>query len=211
MGFSANTLSRSNSLAVSVSSLAVGWIDQHPLFEIEHAAAHAHARPGAPPERPVDAAQHALDPRQQLARLEWLSDVVVGAGFQPDHSVDGVGGCRHHDDADAPALLAQPARERKAVLAGQADIEQHQRRQLALEQPAQRDAAVGAADAEILFAEVIDQQLTLRRLVLDHDDMRTVIHILSNTKFGTLPGSALQSVDGWSHEGARPSMRIDAL
>ena len=109
------------------------------------------------------------------------------------------------------AALAQPARQREAVLAGQTDIEQHQSRQLALQQLAQRRAAVGTADAEILLAKVVDQQLPLRRLVLDHDDMRTMIHILSNTKFGTLPGSALQSVDGWSHEGARPSMRIDAL
>jgi hypothetical protein len=41
--------------------------------------------------------------------------------------------------------------------------------------------------------------------------MRTVIHILSNTKLGTLPGSILQSVDERPYDGARSSMPIDAL
>ena len=75
-----------------------------------------------------------------------------------------------------PLLLAQPARQREAILAGQSDIEQHELRQLALDQLAQRGAVLGAADAEILPGEIIDQQLALRRLVLDHDDMRTVVH-----------------------------------
>ena len=122
------------------------------------------------------APQHALHARQQLARLERLGDVVVGAGFQADHPVDGIGRGRHHDDADAAGALAQPARQDEAVLARQADIEQHQRRQLALQELAQRGAAVGAADAEILLAEVVDQQLTLRRLVLDHHNMRPMVH-----------------------------------
>ena len=85
-----------------------------------------------------------------------------------------------------PLLLAQPARQREAVLAGQADVEQHQRRQLALDQPAQRDAAVGAADAEVLLVEIVDEQLALRRLVLDHDDVRTVIHAPENSRIPTI-------------------------
>ena len=75
-----------------------------------------------------------------------------------------------------PGALAQPAREDEAVLARQPDVEQHQRRQLALQQLAQRGAAVGAADAKVLPAEIVDQQLPLRRLILDHNDMRTMIH-----------------------------------
>ena len=122
------------------------------------------------------APQHALDAGQQFARLERLGDVVVGAGFQADHAVDRIGRRRHHDDADAAAALAQPARQREAVLAGQPDIQQHQCRKLALNQLAQRRAAVGAAHAEALPAEVVDEELALRRLVLDHHDMRPVVH-----------------------------------
>ena len=155
--------------------VARGRIDQHALFQVEHAPAHAHARTGARG-RAGGAAQHALHAGEQLARLERLGDVVVGAGLEPDHPVHGVGRGRHHDDADAARALAQPAREDEAVLARQADVEQHQRRQLALQQLAQGGAAVGAADAEVLLAKVVDQQLPLRRLILDHDNMRTMVH-----------------------------------
>ena len=91
LGFSANTFSRSNSLAASVSSLPSARSISTRLLEIEHAAAHAHARARARRRRRVGAAQHALHARQQLARLEGLGDVVVGAGLQPDHAVDRVG------------------------------------------------------------------------------------------------------------------------
>jgi hypothetical protein len=121
-------------------------------------------------------AQHALDPRQQLARLERLGDVVVGAGLQPDDAVDRIGGRGHHDDAGAAAFLAQPPRQGEAVLARQVDVEQHQRRRLALDETVQCGAAIDRADPEILFGEVIGEQLPLRRLVLDHDDMGPRIH-----------------------------------
>ena len=80
------------------------------------------------------APQHALHARKQLARLEGLGDVVVGAGLEPDDAIDRVGRRRHHDDADAARTLAQPARQHEAVLARQPDIEQHQCGKLALQQ-----------------------------------------------------------------------------
>jgi hypothetical protein len=86
------------------------------------------------------APQHAPDPRQELSRLERLGNVVVGAGFQPDHAIDGVGGCGDHDDADATAFLAQPARECEPVLARQAYIEHDESRQFALDEPPQAGA-----------------------------------------------------------------------
>ena len=74
------------------------------------------------------AAQHALHPRQELSWLERLGDVVVGAAFEPDHTIDGIGGGGDHDNTDAAALLAQPACQREPVLTRQADIEHDQRR-----------------------------------------------------------------------------------
>ena len=123
-------------------------------------------------------AQHALDPCQQLARLERLGDVIVGAGLQPDDPVHGVARRSHHDDADAAAPLAQPARQREPVFARQVDVKQHQRRSLALDEPMQRGAAIDGADPEILPGEIIGEQLPLRRLVFDHDDMRPRVHFL---------------------------------
>lgn len=130
---------------------AVVRIDQHALVQIEHPPLHTHARSGCH-RRPCRAPQHALDPRQQLARLIVLGDVVIGPGFEADHVVDGVGCGRHHDDADASALLAQPPRESEAIFAGQPDIEQHQGRQLSPHQAAQRVAAVDATHAEVCLS-----------------------------------------------------------
>ena len=152
--------------------LAAVGIDQHALVEVEHQAPHADARRDRDHRRAGRPPQHALHPRQELAQLDRLRNVVVGAGLQADHAVDRVGRGRHHDDADAPALLAQPARHRKAVLAGQADVEHDQRGQLAFAQPAQGGAAVDAGDAKILAGEIFDEELALRRLVLDHHDVR---------------------------------------
>src|SRR5271169_613416 len=118
--------------------IAVARVDQYPPFEIEHTPADANTRetwpwgrrPGGPP-------QHALDPRQELARLERLGDVVVGAAFEPDDTIDGIAGGGDHDDPDAAAPLAQPARQREPVLPRQPDIEHDQGRQFALDEPAQ--------------------------------------------------------------------------
>ena len=133
------------------------------------------------------APQHALDPRQQLARLERLGDVVVGAGLQPDDAVHRVGGRGHHDDADAAALLAQPARQGEPVLARQVDVEQYECRRLLLDEAAQCSAAIGGADPKILPGEIVGEQLPLRRLVIDHDNMGPRVHCLPDRQTGDEP------------------------
>ena len=123
------------------------------------------------------AAQHALDPRQQFAGFERLGDIIVRPGFQPDDAVHRVGRGSDHDDADPAAALAQPARQREPVLAGKPDIEHDQARQLAVDQPAQRGAVLYAVDPELVAGQVVDQHVALRRLVLDHYDMRSIVHL----------------------------------
>ena len=55
----------------------------------------------------------------------------------------------------------------KTVFTVHDDIEQHQRRRLALHEPVQRRAAVDSADPEILTGEIIGEELPLCRLVSD--------------------------------------------
>src|SRR5262245_36002858 len=57
---------------------AVGRIDEHALLEVENAPAQAHARPNRR-RTARRAPQHALDSGQELARIERLADIVVGA------------------------------------------------------------------------------------------------------------------------------------
>jgi hypothetical protein len=122
------------------------------------------------------APQYALHPRQQFARLERLGDVIVSAGLEPDHAVHRVGGRGHHDDADAAALLAQPARQGEPVLARQVDVEQYQCRRPLLDEAAQCRTAVDGADPKILPGEIVGEQLPLRRFVIDHDNMGPRVH-----------------------------------
>ena len=72
----------------------------------------------------MHATHHALDPCQQFARVERLGHVVVGTDLQPDDAVHDLARTGDHDDADV-VVLAQVARQREAVFARQAQVEQH--------------------------------------------------------------------------------------
>ena len=69
--------------------------------------------------------QHGADARQQLAELERLDHIVVGADLQAHDPVDRVAHGRHHDHRHAE-MLAHTAQDGDAVLAGHAQVEQDQ-------------------------------------------------------------------------------------
>ena len=120
-------------------------------------------------------AQHALHAREQFARVEGLRDVVVGADLEPDDAVDDVARRRDHDDADVVAL-AQVARERQPVFAGQADVEQDEVGQRALDLRAHRVAAVGRAHVVAVPAQVLGEQRAHARVVVDHQQGSAALH-----------------------------------
>ena len=100
------------------------------------------------------------------------------------------------------ALLAQPAGQREPVLARQTDIEQHQRRRLALDEPAEGSTAIGGADPKILPGEIIGEQLPLRRLVIDHDDMGPRVHCLPAGK----PATTVALINSAAGRGRCPAL-----
>src|SRR3546814_2228057 len=65
----------------------------------------------APPE-------YRTNPRQQLARIEWLGQVIVGPHFQPDDAIHVLAARRQHDDRQR-LIRTQPPRQRQAVIARQ--------------------------------------------------------------------------------------------
>ncbi len=95
--------------------LALVQVDGEP---VEHPAlrARGHRR------RHALAAQDRLHARHQLARLERLGHVVVGAKLESDHAVHHVAARGQHDDRDV-AFLADLAAQRKAVHLGQHHVE----------------------------------------------------------------------------------------
>ena len=123
----------------------------------------------------LHAAQDAAHPRQQLPRLERLGDIVVGAHLESDHPVHHVAGRGHHDDADVVAL-AQEARERDAVLARQADVQQDQVGKVALDLGAHGAAAVDRLHLEAVARQVLDQHRPDIRVVVDDEKAASVLH-----------------------------------
>lgn len=81
-----------------------------------------------------------------------------------------------HDHEAAMPVLAQLARDREAVLAGQAEIEQHQGRRVAAHQLHQRAAVVQLGDAEALALQVVAQQARDVDLVVEHRKMGRMGH-----------------------------------
>ena len=72
------------------------------------------------------AAQHGVDAGQQLARVEGLGQVVVGADLEADDAVDVLALGGEHDDRRAVVGGAQAPADRQAVLAGQHQVEHDQ-------------------------------------------------------------------------------------
>jgi hypothetical protein len=81
---------------------------------------------GAPGLPAGAAAQHGVDAGQQLARVEGLGQVVVGAHFQADDAVHVLDLGGQHDDGRAVAGGAQAAADGQAVLAGQHQVQHDQ-------------------------------------------------------------------------------------
>ena len=84
--------------------------------------------------RPLEPAQHRLDPRHQLARGERLGDVVVRAHLQALNAIILRGARRQEDDRNHAqrGILPQPAAEIEAVSAGHHNVQQKKRRRLAV-------------------------------------------------------------------------------
>ena len=72
-----------------------------------------------------DAPQDALHACDELARVERLRQVVVGADLQPDDLVHVLVACGEHQDRDVGAL-PHTAADLDAVDVGQVEIEDHQ-------------------------------------------------------------------------------------
>ena len=128
------------------------------------AAGVMHTRP-APRTR---APQQALDPRQQLARIEGLAQVIVSADFEADDAVYVLALGREHDDGCAVIGRAQAPANRQAVFTGQHQVENHQGRLLA-QNPRHRLRAVRLnGHAQAIGFEVLAGQLG-QTLIVFHD------------------------------------------
>ena len=116
------------------------------------------------------AAQHGLDPRQQLARVERLGQVVVGAAFQALDAAGFVTLGGEHDDRHLVVRLAQATAGGQAVLAGQHEVEHQQLEQLAGQQAIHLLDVLHCAHAVALLAEEALQQAAQAGIIIDYQD-----------------------------------------
>jgi hypothetical protein len=124
-----------------------------PARETVDASRRARGASGGDVERP---SQHRLDAREQLAQVERLGDVVVGADLEADDLVDRVAAAGDDNQAALPVLAQLPG-DREAILAWEAEVEQHQLRRVPGHQAEQRGAVVRLRDAITLCLQIVGQ------------------------------------------------------
>ena len=135
--------------------------------DVDVEVADAHGRRA----RAVIAAQAGAHAGDELARLERFGHVIVGAGLEPQHHVDGVGLGGQHDDRHA-RLRANLAADVDAALAGQHEVQQHHVRVALVEDVQGAVAVVTEHRLEPVGAQDDANHLGNSRVVVDHQYSR---------------------------------------
>ena len=115
------------------------------------------------------AAQDGLDARDELARIERLRQVVVGAHLETDDAVDVLAFCRQHHDGDVFTGGAQAAADREPVLAGQHEVEHDEMRRVALELLVELARVGERCDLESLLGKISGQEVAQANVVVDDE------------------------------------------
>src|SRR5437879_1319493 len=145
---------------------------------VEHEAAHAvgarlTGRMGGP-------AQHRLDAAEQLARIERLGDVVVGAELESDNAVHILAARGEHDDGHLRAA-AHVAAYRQAVLAREHEIEHQQIDARAPHHAPHFLAVCNRRRAQLVALQVLTEQQTDLAVIVDDQDVRKLVHRASRS------------------------------
>ncbi len=109
------------------------------------------------------AAQHGVDARDQLARIERLGQVVVGAHLEADDAIDVLALGGQHDDRHRLARAAQAPADREAVFAGQHEVEHEQVRRVALQLLVEVARVGERLHLEALLGQIAHQQVAQAR------------------------------------------------
>ena len=127
--------------------------------------------------------QHSADAGQQLTRVEWLGEVIIGADLEADDAVDVLSLCRQHDDGGKAWLCAQPARDRQAILTRHHPVEHQQVGQPGSQQAIQRDRVFRRLDRVAMVRQVFRHQFADAGVVVGH--VNGVLFHAANITVGT--------------------------
>ena len=147
--------------------LARGLVDLK--VEIRARRVGGRRRDGGPRHR-REAPEHGTHAGDELARLEGLGDVVVGADLEARHPVDDVVASGEHDDRGPPTGGAELAQDVEPRAPGKHDVEDDQVR-LVLERRREcRIAVAGVPDLVALAGKVGPHDLADVGLIVDDQD-----------------------------------------
>src|SRR5262249_16690434 len=117
---------------------------------------------------PAHPPEHAVDPRDQLARLERLDDVIVRADLQPHDAVGDVPPAGDGEDGDAAVL--ELLDQVQPVAVGEAEVDDAGGRPGRLDALHQIRAAPRVTTVELKGSQRLDDELRPLLVILDHDD-----------------------------------------
>ena len=120
-------------------------------------------------------AQHRVNAGDELARIERLRQIVVGAHFEPDDAIDVLALRRQHDDRHRLAGAAQAAAYRQPVLAGQHEVEHDEMRRIALQLLVEVARVGKRRDVEALLGQIARQEVAQAHVVVDDENPRRCV------------------------------------
>ena len=133
------------------------------------------------------AAQHRVNARQQLARIEGLGQIVVGPHLQPHDAVHVLALGGEQDDRGLVLLAPQAAQDGQAILARHHKVEDQEVVALAHPQTVQGGAAIGHEHRKAVLAEVAAQQVAQAGVVVDNQDLGWAVHGRAREGCGSNP------------------------
>ncbi len=117
-----------------------------------------------------------MDSRHQLAGVERLGEVVVGAHLEADDAIDVVAFGGQHDHRHGVLRGAQAPADRESVLAREHEVEHDEVVANALQLAVHRRGVGGGVDAEALLGEVALEEVAQPQVVVDHQDLLALLH-----------------------------------
>jgi Ca2+-binding EF-hand superfamily protein len=117
------------------------------------------------------AAQHGVDARHELSRIERLREVVVGANLEAHDAVDVIALRGEHDDRDVVGALAQAPADGEAVFARQHEVEHHQVVAYAREASVHGLRIGHRLDRETLLGQITLEKIAQAQVVVDDEDL----------------------------------------
>ena len=139
------------------------------------------------------AAEHALDPCDELARIERLRHVVVGANLEPDDLVDVLVAGREHEDRHV-RVLADASAELDPVAVRQVEVENDQGGGLLRDLDERCLGGRRRAHAVASVLQIGGDERGDRRLVLDDQNAVLFTHCVPSAKRSRSSGSGVQLV-----------------